>query len=299
MRRLAATALLLWGSLASAQYVRTPVGDPDSTLCVTWNRRDFTYDIDSVGSTRTPGEAEFTAIDAAFATWQGVSNDCSDFQFIKGQRVQNAHVAKGTQMQNVITWWENTCDVAVPQDDPCLSGDANACINQYRCWFHGQFTLALTTTTYSVRTGSIYDADIEMNGADWLFTTISSPPCKEGSEAVTCVATDVQNTLTHEIGHAVGFDHSETEGSTMEPTAPLGQITKRLIDHGTKEGFCTTYPRGGPPTPCDLAGLARRKIVASQTGTPALGDLGCSSVLGPAELLLALVATRLLRRRRT
>ncbi len=296
MLRAAPALLLFIAAEASAQYLRTRVSDPESTLCVTWNRRDFTYEVDSSGSARTPGDAEFTAVDAAFATWQGISDGCSDFQFIKGDRVPNVQVGKGTQMQNAIVWRERTCDTVVPENDSCFDDDS--CLNKYRCWNHGQFTLALTTTTYSVRTGAIYDADIELNGADWLFTTISSPPCKEGAEAVTCVATDVQNTLTHEIGHAVGLDHVDVEGSTMEPTAPIGQITKRLIDFGSKEGFCTTYPRGGPPTPCDDAALSRRKIIASQTGTPQLTDLGCSSVLGPAELLLALGAVRLLRRRK-
>lgn len=297
MKRSASALLLLWACQASAQYVRTRVSDPESTLCVTWNRRDFTYDLDEAGSARTPGDAEFTAIDAAFAAWQGISDECSDFQFIKGQRLPNVQVGKGTQMQNVVVWREQSCEVVVPMDDVCLS-DAT-CINKYRCWDHGQFTLALTTTTYSVRTGSIYDADIELNGADWLYTTISSPACKEGSEAETCVATDVQNTVTHEIGHAVGFDHVDVEGSTMEPTAPIGQITKRLIDHGTKEGFCATYPRGLPPLPCDQQELARRRITADQDGTPQPSDLGCASVLGPAELMLALLGLRLLRRRRS
>ncbi len=294
--RVAPALLLLWAFEASAQYVRTPVSDPDSKLCVTWNRRDFTYHVDEAGSQRTPGDAELTAVDAAFATWQGISDGCSDFQFIKGAQVPNAQVGRGTQMENVVVWRETSCPTVVPENDPCF--DTDTCIKQYKCWDHGQFTLALTTTTYSVRTGAIYDADIELNGADWLFTTISSPPCVEGMEAPNCVATDVQNTMTHEIGHALGFDHVDVEGSTMEPTAPTGQITKRIVDHGTKDGFCTTYPRGGPPTPCDEQALARRRINARGTGTPQLGDLGCASVLGPAELSLALLALAVLRRRR-
>ena len=296
MLRLLPALLLLWGAAASAQYVRTRVSDPESTLCVTWNRRDFTYRVDTAGSMRTPGDAELTAIDAAFATWQGVADGCSDFQFIKGAQVSNAQVGRGTQMENVVVWREASCPNVIPDNDPCF--DTNTCVSQYRCWDHGQFTLALTTTTYSVRTGAIYDADIELNGGDWLFTTISSPPCREGMEATTCVATDVQNTMTHEIGHAVGFDHAEVEGSTMEPTAPIGQITKRIVDHGTSEGFCITYPRGGPPTPCDEQALARRRVNARGTGTPQLTDLGCAAVMGPAEFTLALLAVGLLLRRR-
>ncbi len=45
-----------------------------------------TYRVDAAGSTRTPGDAEFTAIDQAFAAWQAVSDGCSDFRFERGPR---------------------------------------------------------------------------------------------------------------------------------------------------------------------------------------------------------------------
>jgi hypothetical protein len=285
MTRLALALAVLAAADASAQYVRTRVSDPDSTLCVTWNRREFTYLLDSAGSSATPGDTEFTAADAAFASWQALSDSCSDFSFINGGRMANVLTGKGTPNENVVVWREQTCEQVVPAGDTCLSD--NTCINKHHCWDHGDFTLALTTTTYSIRSGAIYDADIELNAANWLFTTVSAPPCAEGAESTSCVATDVQNTLTHEIGHAVGFDHVEQTGSTMEATAPLGEVSKRIIDQGTAEGFCATYPAGGPPTPCDAQELTRRRIIARATGTPGPAALGCSAASGLGAWIIA------------
>lgn len=294
MRSALVLALLGWAAAGSAQpFIRTqvPGREDKSPLCVTWNKRQFTYVVDAAGSTRTPGESEFFAIDASFASWQAVSDTCSDFVFTRGSRAAKVQIGRGTEAQNAIVFREVSCRTAAPQADPCQAD--GSCANKYSCWDHSDFTIALTTTTFSTRTGSIYDADIELNasshadGTRFLFTTISSPVCSPGPDAVTCVATDIQNTLTHEIGHAVGFDHVENPGSTMEATAPPGETQKRIIDVGTSEGFCKTYPKGLPPVPCDEIAQSRRKIIARGAGTP-----GCSAVPGDLWLLAVLFALR-------
>jgi hypothetical protein len=298
-----AVALVLLAGVASAQegYIRTPVPghEGDAPLCITWNKRELVYTVDAKGSTRTPGESEFVAIDAAFASWQTVSDTCSDFHFVRGERGQNLQIGRGTESNNSIVFREASCRTAAPQSDPCQAD--GTCANKFQCWDHSDFTIALTTTTFSVKTGAIYDADIELNasphvdGAVFLFTTISSPPCEEGMEAVTCVATDIQNTLTHEIGHAVGFDHVEVPGSTMEATAPLGETQKRIIDFGTSRGFCNTYPKGQPPVPCDELAQLSKTIDARGSGTAGLPP--CSCTTGDASLgLLGLGLLLMVRR---
>lgn len=305
MNRLALALSVLGAIAAQGQdqpYKRTLVPRPEGQpmLCVTWNKRDVTYLLDAAGSVRTPGDTEFTAIDAAFSSWQSLSDSCSDFHFLRGGRQANVKVGKGTESTNVVVFREKNCLDVVPEGDPCQS-DAT-CANTYGCWDHSDFTIGLTTTTFSTRTGAIYDADIELNasnhsdGTYFLFTTISSPPCEPGKEAVTCVATDVQNTVTHEVGHFVGFDHVLNVGSTMEPTAPIGETQKRIIDLGTGTGFCGTYPKGLPPVPCDELAQTRKRIVASGAGTPGLSAIGCD--VTEAWPLAWLAALALRRRRR-
>lgn len=298
MERCALIVLLIAGAAQAQPFLRTRAlsNTGESNLCVTWGVRKVTYRMDAAGSARTPVEAEFTAVDSAFATWQQLARGCSDFEFIRGMRITDPKVGRGTDEDNVITFREENCRDAVPLTDPCQAD--GSCGNKHKCWEHGDSTIALTTSTYSTRTGVVFDSDIEFNagksadGARFLFTTISSPPCAEGMETVFCSAYDIQNTATHEIGHLVGLDHVSGMNSTMSPTAALGDLQKRAIDPGTASGFCGTYPRGRPPVPCDELAQLKNKITARNTGT-----LGCScdGVLGSAPWLGVLL---LWRRRR-
>jgi hypothetical protein len=297
----------LWVGSAAAQqgYLRTRI--PGTETCLSWVRRQYTYSLHSAGSSKTPADTELVAIDAAFATWRALAQECSDFRFEKGPSVAVAEVGyrqgSGAVNANVITFREQDCAEVVPANDPCLA--AQSCANVYQCWDHAELTIALTTTTYDTRTGQIYDADIELNaaphsdGSAFLFTTASSPPCTPESQEVTCVATDVQNTVTHEIGHAIGLDHVAVDRSTMEASAQIGETHKRNLDPGTGQGFCDIYPVSNPTPPCGPVDVTRRKLVAVSRGTAGLEGLGCASA-GAGSLFLGSgwVLGSLLRRRR-
>lgn len=300
-------ALVAWGLLAAAAaaaqpYRRTRV--PETEVCLSWPNRTITYQVDAAGSSRTPRDSEFQAIDAAFRTWQQLSDSCSDFRLIAGPRLAELVVggAPGSEGVNAITFREVSCQVAVPAGDPCLA--ASTCQNEYRCWDHPEEVIALTTVTYKKRSGQIQDADIELqaaphaDGEAFLFTTVNAPPCSADSVSVSCVAMDVQNTMTHEIGHLLGFDHVPGLGSTMEASALVGETNKRIIDSGTAQGFCDTYPRALAPVPCDQQAQLRRRIVARSTGTPGLESVGCSALTGLEGEALFLAGCLLARRRR-
>ncbi|HSP76996.1 MAG TPA: myxosortase-dependent metalloprotease, MXAN_2677/MXAN_2678 family [Myxococcaceae bacterium] len=268
------------------QYQRTLV--PGRFMCLVWNAREYVYRLDVAGSSRTPGDTEQAAIEAAFATWRAASSTCSDYAFTRGPDIENpqvGYVRDSKDNENVITFREVECGRAVPPDDECFLSDD--CGNLYDCWEHGAATIGLTTTTFSFRTGYILDADIEFNAAEgtgYLFTTVSSPPCEGGSLSPDCVATDLQNTVTHEVGHVVGLDHVSVPGSTMEPTAPLGETHKRLLDVGSVAGFCSAYPRGLPPTQCGEPESIQREFLTVSQG-PGVGCGAAPGALLPAALL--------------
>jgi hypothetical protein len=281
-------AVLLVAPAAGAQvYRRTVV--PGQPLCLNWLSREYVYHVDSAGSLRTPRDTEFPAIDASFDTWRTLSATCSDFTFVRGPDVSRpsvGYILNGDN-QNVLTFRETACQDVVPFDDPCL--EAQTCANDYSCWDHGDLTIGLTTTTFSKGSGIILDADIELNASQpggnlgFLFTVVNSPVC-EGLPNPDCVATDLQNTLTHEIGHAMGLDHVFEPLSTMEAAAPPGETNKRVIDAGTAAGFCDTYPRGLPPTQCTELRMSGKKLSGLSAGT------GCAAAPGallPGVLLSA------------
>lgn len=290
------SVLALAASGAHAQqgqtYQRTLV--PGRPFCVVWPGRDYLYRLDAAGSRRTPGDSEFSAIEAAVSSWRAVSATCSDFTFTRGPDIEHPQVGYDKEHpdanENVLTFREVDCNDVVPPDAACLDDDT--CANTYSCWDHGAATIGLTTTTFSFRTGYILDADIEFNAGDngrgFTFTTVDSPPC-DGDMSSDCVLTDIQNTVTHELGHVVGLDHVFVPGSTMEPTAPPGETHKRIIDAGSAQGFCDAYPRGLPPTQCGERPDLGRHFQAVSTGT----GLGCGATpesLLPAAALLGALA---------
>jgi hypothetical protein len=291
---LLALPVLLLGLSAGAQaYQRTVV--PGKELCLNWLSREFKYHVDSAGSLRTPRDTEFPAVDASFDTWRTLSATCSDFTYVRGEDVSRPAVGYvvGQANQNIITFREAACQDVVPFEDPCVA--AETCANDYSCWEHGDLTIGLTTTTFSFKTGIILDADIELNASQpggnlgFLFTTVSSPIC-EGLPSPECVATDIQNTLTHEIGHAMGLDHVAQPLSTMEATAPLGETQKRVIDVGTAAGFCGAYPRGLPPTQCTELGVSSKNLSAQSAGTSCAAAPG--SLLGGVVLSMWMLQAR-------
>ncbi len=100
-------------------------------------------------------------------------------------------------------------------------------------------TLALTTVTYGVVTGTIYDADTEINTAKHMVTT-EEPPPPSGYPYNTY---DLQAILTHEAGHFLGLAHSVDTSAIMYAFYSPGSIHLTPDDVA---GICTIYPPLAP-----------------------------------------------------
>ena len=122
--------------------------------------------------------------------------------------------------------------------------------------------LALTTDQVDQKTGRILEADIEVNAVNHVWSDLVVHP---GAGAF-----DLQNALTHEVGHVIGFAHSchlmttepemvDDQGrpvvlcseagpdaltSTMVADIREGDLERRTLTDDDQRGVCEVYPRG-------------------------------------------------------
>ena len=125
-------------------------------------------------------------------------------------------------------------------------------------------TLALTTVTYGVDDGRIFEAYTEVNGTKQL--TIKEPPPASGT------AYDLQAILTHEAGHFMGLAHASDSRSVMYALYAKGRIKLTQDD---VNGFCAIYPHHGAPSGCGCGAIG-----GSAAGSLALPALGLALLLG-------------------
>ncbi|MFZ5441453.1 MAG: myxosortase-dependent metalloprotease, MXAN_2677/MXAN_2678 family [Myxococcota bacterium] len=283
-------------ALVLSQYVRSKVDDADpASQCLWWMQdKQIVLRQHVDGDPELTGDAEFTAISKSIATWQTQLTSCASLRLLEGERTRTRDIGFFEKLktetsdsnENVILFRLRKCADVVPASDGCFT-DSN-CGNKYDCWEHQSAAIAITTTSYNPETGLILDSDIEYNVPSFLFTTVDSPACVAPNYNLNCVATDVQNTTTHELGHLLGLAHFSGTNSTMNPRANPGETSKRSLDQGTAQFVCDAYPAGKPTKTCKIV------PVSSTLGTAAKG---CSSAPGLLPLLAGLAFVRRRRAR--
>ncbi|HYO70938.1 MAG TPA: myxosortase-dependent metalloprotease, MXAN_2677/MXAN_2678 family [Archangium sp.] len=264
-------------SLALGQshpFVRSRVNTTADAQCLFWTEPTLRWQLSSVGNPNTSTEdqkqKEFEAIRRSFQSWQRIFESCGNLRFSEGSLVDDRKVGyelKG-ENRNLVLFRSRRCADFVPSDNKCW--DEDTCGNDFDCWDSNPDTIGLTLTTYDEKSGIIYDSDIQLNASGFVFTTVDPPapicPRPISTNPGNCVATDVQNTMTHEIGHLIGLDHTRALGSVMNPSAPQGEVSKRTVDDGSADFVCETYPKGLPSQSC---------------ASPSLERSGSATVLGP------------------
>ncbi len=304
---LAGAALLL--RQADAGYVRERTSDGEH--CLRWPisalaHGGVTFVQSAIGDFRL-GSGFFDAISRAQETWAAQGLACSSLSLLEGARSWSRTTGYDPQGKNENLIIERTvsCRTVVPPDDPCRATES--CGNRYDCWDQGDGLLAITLLTYD-RRGVLLDADVEMNGVISYPTLVDAPPCVPGAISRRCVGNDVQNTITHEMGHALGLAHSPDPASTMFATAPLGETSKRVLDPASREFICDVYPLfhasldchdpaatgGGGGTGGSETGVAGNPIAPATVPGPGCASTGAPPGTAPTWIVLG----ALLRRRR-
>jgi hypothetical protein len=202
-----------------AQYCAS-LDPPRKPLPLWWRNACVSYDIQKDGSGRVPYEAAATALRTAFRTW--TSTDCA------GDGARNSRVSI-----QVIDWGPVDCgrvqynsaqgnQHVIVFDDPWPHNDTSN-------------TLGLTTISYDVETGEIYDADMEINASVPLSAADSVAP--DGY--------DLESIVTHEAGHFLGLAHSGDVLATMYAHYTPGSIAMRSLTADDVAGLCSIYPSEG------------------------------------------------------
>lgn len=214
----------------------------------------------------------YDAIRASCETWSAV--DCSDMTVTYAGLTDEDRVGY------------STCED---------SRNANIVVFRDTSWSHASGALALTSVLYEMQTGRIVDADIELNDFENFTFTATDDQAQ--------VDIDIQNTVTHEIGHVLGLDHPPVPEATMFATAPSGETEKRTLYQDDIDGLCDMYPNSDSTTTCATpAEYFSAPEIGPGDSCPAPDTCGCHqddpAVSGLALFVLGLVTVRWLWRRR-
>lgn len=276
-------------------FVRT--GPTKAGRSLYWESGCVFVTVDAAGTTAIPGDGEFAIIDASIDTWNNNTASCSYLKVINEGK--KAHEV-GNDKVNVIKFRDTTWGRPAIGNDPPRNYAAAAA--------------AITTAVYvdddtSSRDGAIIDADIDINAVNFAVSV-------NGQSMGTDCKAELQNTLTHELGHLHGLEHPCLAGSdpqrvdnlgnpvpscfgplpsriteaTMYNFQDCGETKKESLSQDDIDAICQIYPTNKDPGSCDHVGTSTGGCCSASRGPN--GPVG-SLLLASSTVLL------LLRRRKT
>jgi hypothetical protein len=289
MRRAAVILCVVMSAAAARAYVRTT--STHSGAPVAWLESCVVVQPDARGSVDVPMPAIEDTLARAASNWSSRTATCSWMALTTAP--PNGVVDVGSDGRQVVVFrhdkWQR------PGGMP-----------------HDPSAIGITTVFYLDTPGvagdaTIFDADIELNGVNYTFTT---DPANGSARPGTGIA-DLENTLTHELGHVQGLAHNcwdhvsdspplDDQGNpapdcngalsqaivdaTMYPYAStVGETSKRDITDDDQRGICETYPASAA-TPACRPRVQGGCAIGAGAGTGA----GASASAVPRSSLLAL-----------
>ena len=214
-RALGTAACLLLGT-----WILCSAGATEAYVLVTtqggipahWEQRCVPWWFHEAGAGGLDPEASLEAVEDSFAAWDAIDVMFVDFDN-RGVTCVDTVGPDEHHPRNVVLW---------------RSGPGS--------WPYAAKVVGLTSLTFEDETGRIVDADIEMNGEDFAFSLSGDPD-----------AFDIQQAVTHEIGHLLGLDHALDPASIMYAQADPGDTSRRQPTQDEIDAVASTHPAASPP----------------------------------------------------
>jgi hypothetical protein len=246
------------------------------------------------------------AAGGAAAAWSSAVNACTNLAISMTASTDTPPLVVPDGQNSIIYRTSLWCEV---QADGTCAAD----IGPYE-----RDALALTTLTVNQQTGVIASADIEVNAVNHVWADLVAHP---ELFAANNQLQDLQNALTHEMGHLIGLDHTcipsavanppldnlgnpvpvcgqgdaSIMATTMYPNADPGTVDKRTLAPDDQQGVCDIYPAANPIA-CMAPAGGGGGCGCAAAGRPA-AEAGLGLLAGAA--LLAVAGARGRARRRT
>lgn len=286
-RRLALAAALVAAPCAALAYVRTTTS---TGAALAWRAGCPRLVVAGPAHPEISAARLRASLQRSAAAWTDGLAGCSGFRIdVQDGERRDAPIA--FDRTNVVVWrLPGFCDDPDHADNEvCLAPNA----------------AAVTTIFYYDRPGrpedgELLDLDVQLNAARFDFADDGRPD-----------RIDLDNTLTHELGHGIGLDHPcrterggvvprDDQGLPVPPCFPTTDLPPEVLEATMYNFEAPGEVKKRDPLPAELDGLCA--IYAGHDGTCAIErDDGCAAGGGgarPGAVVAALAALALAMRRR-
>ena len=209
-----ALLILLLASSGSQAFV---LERAESGAAVHWKQNCITWWMEAEGCSQMTPEETQEVLRASFDTWDNFEGMYIDFQE-GGVSCTEEVGLDADQAHNVALWHQGRAS-----------------------WPYAARVVGLTTLTFDTESGEIVDADMEFNEEDFRFSY--------DEQANTY---DLQQAVTHEVGHILGLGHSSVPMSVMYETAGPEAWNKRDLHPDDEAGVSANHGLDNAPEspPC-------------------------------------------------
>ncbi len=259
------------------EFVRT--GPTKGGKPLYWKSGCVQVTTDSGGTTDLPGTTEATVVSQTIAHWNTSIASCS---FMNLDEEPSKAIEVGRDFLNVIKFRDTSWCRPATGDDPerCYSSSAA-----------GLTTVVYVDDATNARDGEIVDADVELNGVDFVISNNGQSDGGAGCKS------DLANTLTHELGHLLGLEHvclaggdpprTDDQGrsvpscAAVPPLSPIldatmynyqdcGETKKASLSEDEVNSMCAIYPIADDPGTCGSANSPSEGCCSAQPNTPGM-----------------------------